>query len=696
MHKYFEVFLNAFTISLIALSISMGSFGWDWYIANSQADIIYSSVNLAGDLHPFFSFNIGGGAYFSQDPQSPIFTLAPLFIWLLGPDLGVRLNIAFIIFISSLGAYLFFTRFFSHNISLYCMTGWTLSSGLFWRIVIGNDMFAWHFLMPLILYGIHEVFSKKTFKSAVTLGTVSGVFLLGPTLHTIFYFAAPLILLYLLSELIFINFIDIKKIIAFLTLSFVIALCISIVKFSQFYLFKDQFYRPTNKDGVSSYFDFLYSLFFFFENKHSKFTLEGPMDIIVNSYGNHEFIVAPSPLITLFAIIFFVLILKRDLILKELKQKKILVFGIFTFILGSVLSLNADLWFLIRDITKESLRVSPRFIILSGFSLVVLSGLCLDYISKLFTNSRYKKIYLLNYLFAFVWIFLAARGGIINFSHDPEKISELQNSSSSCYKYHDRFSYTNGFYENFYFIAGNNLNYECNNFGAPIDNRISIENNVLKISKINVNEVLELPFNYPIHGFIINNLNISVFEKNKYLVVKNNSQSTINNFQLTVKYPAPYLAILVSFSSIIFSLFYLIYKYNVAYLIRSFLSVKSLQFRFFMLVIFRTLFSFIFYLSLLNLVSPQVAYVVTFLIFSFLSYFLKGKYVFYSDTKFIMFFVYLLIPICQMLLGSFFLGWLINYWNAPASGAVIIVSGVMFPATYFASKLFFRYQRSAV
>ncbi|CAM8358247.1 hypothetical protein [Candidatus Methylopumilus planktonicus] len=698
MHKYkiLDVLIYALLISAIALLVSFGSFGLDWYIVNSQADIINSSIRNFGDFHPFFSFNIGEGYYLSQDPQSPLFTLMPLFIWLAGPDIGIRLNIVFLLFIGSLGTYAFFSRHICHEASLFCMSAWGLSSGLFWRITVGNDMFVWHFLVPILLLCIGDIFKYKNFKSVIILSLVGVFFLLGPTFHTIFYFAAPLIFSYIIVEFLVMqkkgmgNIINISSLLLF---SLLISFIGASIKIFQFYVFSGDYYRPTLIDGVSSYSDYFTSLFNYFESKHKIFSLKAPKiipgytvgDFRVPGYGNHEYIVALSPVSSILSLFFFPLLFFYKNFF--LKYKTLVIFSIVTLFVGSFLSLNFDLWLKIREITNNSIRVSPRFIIVSSFALLVMAGLACELFIVRYRFSGIKKLSALNFIFALFWIIFAIKGGILTFGHSSISVDPLNNSEISCYKPNDRFLYSTGVYQNFYYVAGNELKDGCIKADKYLNSAIQISNNVINISRIEPGQVLTVPFTYPIKNFSSNDHDVIVRNDENKLQMINPTQKVVNNFALKVNYPSPLLVVTISIFVIFALLISALYYFNLeiaSILFR--LGLNYVHFRFLLLSLCRTILSYFVYLFLLKVVNPVSSYLITFIVFSLISYIAKGRYIFFSKIDTNGFFVYLTIPFFQMCVGAVLLQWLIGSWLVPPETGAILVSAFLLPATYVASK----------
>jgi hypothetical protein len=98
-------------------------------------------------------------------------------------------------------------------------------------------------------------------------------------------------------------------------------------------------------------------------------------------------------------------------------------------------------------------------------------------------------------------------------------------------------------------------------------------------------------------------------------------------------------------------------------------------------------------LLLLKVVNPVSSYLIAFIVFSFISYIAKGRYIFFSKIDINGFFVYLTISFFQMCVGAGLLQWLIGRWQVPPETGAILVSALLLPGTFFASKFILQINR---
>lgn len=174
---------------------------FDWFIAESYADIIASSFQQ-GQWFTWFTYWFNGGSYVLQDPQAPLYSpLAPC-VWLLGSRWGLRVNIALWGVAGFLGMTLWLRRYVTVRSAHVAALAWIWSLGFMWRIVVGNDMFMWMAATPWVLHAIDGLAHGPHARAAAVCALAGALLLWGPTYHAGFFCIGPLAALWWLGHLI--------------------------------------------------------------------------------------------------------------------------------------------------------------------------------------------------------------------------------------------------------------------------------------------------------------------------------------------------------------------------------------------------------------------------------------------------------------------------------------------------------------
>jgi len=343
----------------------------DWFISETHADIIYTGLRRFREF-PFFSFVVNGGTYFIQDPQSNLFSPAVPLVYLFGPSIGLRLNVALW---ATLGVYLFvwwMRRRVSIEAALIAASASVLGLGVLWKVAAGNDMFLWHLGLPALLWGVENVLHRPKWPHALSLGVVLGLLLLGPTFHSftyLFLFAVPSFILVELwarrpdrRELL--------RILVCVVLACVIALLIASPKIACWLKFPMK--RPTGDAGVLSPLEALRDLFDYARTRHtlvpSKSRLPGG-SFDIGHVGLEECAMALPPLGSVLALFGAYGAIRRRL------HRTSVAFACILLFVGLVLECSGFAWDGFRWLTHGNFRVAPRFLALPCFGLAIFCAL---------------------------------------------------------------------------------------------------------------------------------------------------------------------------------------------------------------------------------------------------------------------------------------------------------------------------------
>jgi hypothetical protein len=352
--------------------LAFHSVGSDWFISQTHADIMFTAFWRFHEF-PFFSFVFGGGTYFLQDPQSNLFSFAHPLIVLTGPSNGLRLAEATWAAIGCYGFIVWMRRHVSEIAAQFGGLAWCVSLGVFWRVTVGNDMFLWHLGLPILLVLIEDLVSKRTWQSAVALGLVVGVFLLGPTFHTFMYLFGPVLPIFGLFALALErpNLRALGRIFALLSGALALGLLIVSPKLACWTKFPMG--RPTPDPGTPSIADTLRALYDYtivawykvpmgVQRRHARYLY----------WGIEEAAVALPPSATLLVPLGMIV---------GLIKKNTRLYAIFALVLiavGFTITTSGPLWLAFRELTHGNFRVAPRYLALAWFGLAVLAALGAD------------------------------------------------------------------------------------------------------------------------------------------------------------------------------------------------------------------------------------------------------------------------------------------------------------------------------
>jgi hypothetical protein len=356
----------------LVLWLALHSNGSDWFICQTHADILFTAFHRFGQF-PFYSFVFGGGAYFLQDPQSNLFSLANPLVLLAGPTIGLRLMLGCWGIVGCYSFIVWMRRHVSETAAQFGGLAWCVSLGVFWRITVGNDMFLWHLGLPLLLLLIEDVVSLRTWQSSIALGLAVGVFLLGPTFHTFMYLFLPVLPLFGVLTLI----LERPRLAAFgriaglLALALGLALLIASPKLACWLKFPMG--RPTPDPGTPALGDALRALVDYTYTSWFKVTMGiPPRGARFHYWGIEESAVALPPSATLLIPLGLVAGLYAS------KRRPYALFAILLVALGVTVSTSASLWQHFRELTHGNFRVAPRYLAIAWFGLAMLATLGAD------------------------------------------------------------------------------------------------------------------------------------------------------------------------------------------------------------------------------------------------------------------------------------------------------------------------------
>ncbi len=348
--------------------IALRSYGADWHISEIHAHIIYSALVHFREF-PYFSHYLNQGSYLLQDPQFPVLSIATPSIVLFGPEAGLRFA-AFLFGVGGFWMYfVWLRRHVSARAAMFGAVAWSLSLGILWRIVVGNDMFLWFLVLPLFLLLLEDLFLTPSVRGAVALGLVAGVCVLGPTFHAIVYLLAPVsfVWLILLVHRARVAGSMRPRLLLLVALSLLVACAVAAPRLMAWSAFSMR--RVIEADGTMALLPALDSLF-----SPGKTSLREAPAIVGPTvaggirllwYGIWESSVALPHLGVLLAAV--------SLASSAVRRSRASILAFALVVLGLMLTTSATIWDGVR-VVFPALRVSRRFLILSGFGLSVLAA----------------------------------------------------------------------------------------------------------------------------------------------------------------------------------------------------------------------------------------------------------------------------------------------------------------------------------
>ncbi|MFZ5891994.1 MAG: hypothetical protein ACOY0T_13140 [Myxococcota bacterium] len=437
-------------VSLLAgalvLWLALHSYGSDWFISHTHADILFTAVHRFGEF-PFYSFAFGGGYYFLQDPQSNLYSPANPLVLLAGPTIGLRLAEGLWGVVGCYGFIAWMRRHVSEVAAQFGALAWCVSLGVFWRVTVGNDMFLWHLGLPILLLLIEDVVSKRTWRTAVALGLAVGLFLLGPTFHTFTYLFVPVLPIFGVLALILERPgpAALGRIALLLLAAFALALVIASPKLACWVKFPMG--RPTPDPGVPALKDALGALVNYTYTEWFKVTMGKPPPRARYYYwGIEESAVAlPPP-----AAILMPLGAAAGLYVR--KYRPYAIFALLIVALGLTVTACAPLWKLFRELTNGNFRVAPRYLAVAWFGMAILATLGAE---ALFTRWLRAQAALAGLFFTGVvasalwWVYAAGRVEVRQFNDTV--VPEIINPFTTAKEEYEKVSRINGFNEIVFF-----------------------------------------------------------------------------------------------------------------------------------------------------------------------------------------------------------------------------------------------------
>ncbi|MCX7846707.1 MAG: hypothetical protein N2595_01545 [bacterium] len=188
--KFLALLVAVGVAGALFVRLAFYSEGWDWPLSEFQARVAYSAVRHYYEL-PLFSYLVNGGEYLVQNPQG--MTTSPTLLWVVacGPRAGLRWAVGMYACLGVLGMWLWLRRYVGHGAGLCAGVSWMLSLGFFWRVAVGNDMFMWQGLLPLVLWAIDEIWERPGWGSAALCAALGSVIAYGPVFHAVLYVLGP-------------------------------------------------------------------------------------------------------------------------------------------------------------------------------------------------------------------------------------------------------------------------------------------------------------------------------------------------------------------------------------------------------------------------------------------------------------------------------------------------------------------------
>lgn len=349
--------------------VAFHSSGFDWYISDIQAEVIYSALHNYHEL-PVFSYFIDGGAYLLQDPQSFLLTPVTPLILIFGPHAGIRVAIAIWGTVGCLGMYYLLRTSLGKLPALFTGVVWVLSLGMFWRIIVGNDMFAWNLGLPWLLILIQRLYTRPNFSRSLCLGVFLGLYLLGPTFHTFTYLFFPAGVVWagyqLFAQKKIIKLYWLKALV-FTVSAILVAVLLALPKLYAFTKF--DLSRTTCSEGTiakTDAWDALFNQERVLDGDH----LTAPYQQVIcqiYSYGNWEANVAFFPIAYIFIFVFVISFFWKD-------NRQITVLAVMLVVMGWLLATTGSIWAFIRLFSHSGIRVSSRFLQLVAFGLALFVG----------------------------------------------------------------------------------------------------------------------------------------------------------------------------------------------------------------------------------------------------------------------------------------------------------------------------------
>ncbi|MDP3970713.1 MAG: hypothetical protein Q8P90_03360 [bacterium] len=357
---------------LVLLIIALKSSGSDWFFSEVLAETIYSAIVYHHEF-PFFSYFLNGGTPFIQDPQGPLLSISTLWILIFGPWGGLRFAAFFWGFIGTFSCWGWLRPKLGSGPALVSATAWILSMGFFWRLVVGHDMFLWHLALPLFLIVIEKLIFKPTWKNSILLGLLTGLFILGPSLHSLLYFIIPAVVIWYVVLLVGNHKrIAIKNIFLFSAMAIVIALAIASPKVAAWS--RLDMVRETQSESAMYLKDALISIVDTQVRSDRGYLLDEKYER--ESWGIWESNVAATPIILTLAILaLFIVAFKKE------KPNSLFIFSITLFFVGLFIATNSWFWQVFRELSNGSFRVSGRFLGLANFSIIILAGIATKYLT---------------------------------------------------------------------------------------------------------------------------------------------------------------------------------------------------------------------------------------------------------------------------------------------------------------------------
>jgi hypothetical protein len=352
---------------------ALRSSGSDWFISETHADVIYTGLRRFGQF-PFFSFVFNGGAYFLQDPQSNLFSLAVPLILLAGPSVGLRLMMGLWGVLGILAFTVWLRRRVSLEAALVGAVANAMSLQILWKVAVGNDMFLWHLGLPALLWAVEKVVRDLTIQSALFFGLVLGLLLMGPTFHSFTYLFVPVVPVFVLFELVCQRpkLRQSLRIAALLLAGCMLAMLIASPKLASWLTFPMS--RPVEDAGVISLRSTMRALFDYSATQHTVVdaTRIKSGQLQVGGWGLEECTVALPPIATLLALVGALSpIWSRT-------KRSIAFFAFFLIACAVAVASSWPIWNTFRVLNGGNFRVAPRFLAVAAFGLAILVALGAD------------------------------------------------------------------------------------------------------------------------------------------------------------------------------------------------------------------------------------------------------------------------------------------------------------------------------
>ncbi|MDP3970197.1 MAG: hypothetical protein Q8P90_00690 [bacterium] len=353
------------------------SSNWDWSISESIAEAIYIGFKDYQEF-PFFTYFKNGGSMLIQDPQGHLLSIDTIWILMFGPQIGLRFAGFFWGFAGFYSMYHWLNKKIGFSPALLAASAWIISMGMFWRIILGNEMFLWHLGLPLFLIAIDKLLAKPSWRSSILTGLLLGMYILGPTFHSILYLILPVSLVWFIFLLIknYQKISKLKVILHILTIILLGTLISSpkIYSWTQLDMSRQISTKPLSIDvdeAVLALIDInplsITKVFNKEDNRDNAFFL---------GYGFFEGNVAFFPLANLLILIGLLIGWK-----KQIDKRHLYAFACSLLVIGILISSSDVIWSAFTSLTNNSFRASARFLSISGFGIAILSGIGLHYMT---------------------------------------------------------------------------------------------------------------------------------------------------------------------------------------------------------------------------------------------------------------------------------------------------------------------------